>query len=195
MAILAVCQVFVTQGADLFRASLPIVDSSLTLVTGSYFTNGSYAGTYTNWVGANTNYNVGTATNGFYPASIAAGSNVVNIIPINVSGGKDVAVQFSASATAATGATNTANLVLYQSTMNPVLAYDTATGSMTNATPITPFAELTIILTGTTSVSTNVNYSSTSTPAKGAVPYLYVYSIGVAAGAVLTNYSVFVRKE
>jgi hypothetical protein len=53
------------------------------------------------------------------------------------------------------------------------------------------FDTITLALNGTTMAVTNKVYSGSTTPAKGAMPYIYIYSVGCATGATLTNYSVW----
>ena len=148
-------------------------------------------------------------TNGFYPQSIATGITTNNLVPIQcaapatalggggnpngVLSGSSLALQFSGAATATNGSgTYTATFVVYSSVMPPALSTGGTNGACYNANQMQLFDTITLPLSTAAGVvaTTNKVYSSGSTPAKGALPYLYIYSIG-ASGATLTNYSVW----
>ena len=102
-----------------------------------------------------------------------------------------IAVQSAATATNGSG-TYTATFVVYASVMPPALSTGGTNGACYNANQMQLFDTITLPLSTAAGVvaTTNKVYSSGSTPAKGALPYLYIYSIG-ASGATLTNYSVW----
>ena len=148
-----------------------------------------------------------TVTNGLYPQAIGSAITTNNLVMVQCSApaamfggggspngvlvGNSLALQFSAQATAATGSTNTATFVLYSSVMPPSISVGTNGAAASNANPMQVFDTVVLLLNGTTTSSTNKVYTSATTPAKGATPFVYIYSIGCAAGATLTNYSVW----
>jgi len=140
------------------------------------------------------------ATNGLYGQSIqsvAASSALVvtetNLVPLTPGGmiDKDCVIQFTAAATAATGATNTIVWNLSASVL-PVTITNSIYGQNASANPRGTLESVTLVLNGTTAVSTNITLSPALLPAVANGENLYLESIGVVAGATATNYSVAV---
>lgn len=129
-------------------------------------------------------------TNGLFPCSIAHDKTITGYIPIPMVPGADsLAIQFSATA----GDTTNVELVLRASCYPPSLGMSAASGSAgmyTNANPDQTFDTITLAV-GTSGVTvTNKVYSSTT---KGALPYIYIYSIKSGVGTVswISNYTVW----
>ena len=146
-----------------------------------------------NSVSGATNYTT-TATNGVYPAAISGNTTVTNLVQVNpgVQPDGDIVIQLTAAATSA----STTNVTFQLSdsvlpiyiTNNPSVGYNQAT------LPRSLLTNLVLVLNGTTPVTTNIVLSKFSpTPiANGLSIYLESITMGAAATAQLTNYSVVV---
>jgi hypothetical protein len=184
LASLAVLAVGLTvQAADILRMA-PVVNQVYAVVDS--------AG------GANTNLAATYATNGFYPQSIVNSINVTNHIVIPVVG-NNLALQFNAGAL---GGASTAILTLKYAVTPPKLTINNGgvpvsygMGGWTNSSPMTPFATITLATTGTGIQSTNVFWSSSTTPQIGAIPYVIIEKITAGATYDCTNYSVWVNNR
>jgi hypothetical protein len=160
-----------------------------------YGTGSAIINSQSTWV---TNTAVGLVTNGFYPPYIVGTNTCTNLVLLNPGGSlpgadKDIVIQFTAAATAAT----TTNVVftLTATVGNPIsITNAPATGWNGSAAPRGVFSTQTLALNGTTPVTTNVVFSPAVAPyfANGLNLYLETIQMGVAATACLTNYSVTV---
>jgi hypothetical protein len=152
-------------------------------------------------------------TNGLYPQSISSGVTTNNLVLVNCAApatvfggggspngvllGNSLALQFNGAATATNGGgAYTATYVLYASVQPPSLSTGGTNGACYNANGMQLFDTVTLALSGVpgTITVTNKVYSVSTTPGKGAIPYIYIYSIG-ASGATLTNYSVWANSQ
>lgn len=129
-----------------------------------------------------------------WSSSVAASTSYTNVTLVSGAGARDLALQF----TVADVGLSTSNVVW-------ALARNVQGGSPTSASGaglnLEVFAYVTNTLTGTTASTKVVNLTSTAnTPTgvgvvtsftKGAIPYVYVYSVTVPAATTLTNFSVY----
>ena len=117
----------------------------------------------------------------------AIAAATTNLTLVSSPGSKDLALQFSASLMATNASSVT---VIWQ------LARSVSGGSSTNLNGSPMVLDLfatvtnTVAVNGTTSPPQIVNYGAGTTPAKGAIPFVYVYSCTPSGGTV-TNASVY----
>ena len=137
-------------------------------------------------------------TNGLYPFAIAHDTNLVGLVQLTGPGnnGNSLAIQFSAQG----GDSTNAVLVLYASSYPPTPVMGIggtlncpSAGLYTNNSPWQIFDTINLALSATAITTTNKVYTSSTTPAKGALPYIYIYSIGSGVGAAssVSNYQVW----
>jgi hypothetical protein len=132
-------------------------------------------------------------TNGLYTASITNGteSNIVLLNPGAPNTDQDTVIQLTAQANAAT--TSNAVFVISSSALPITITNSASTGAAQSANPRGTFTTYTLVLNGTTAVTTNIVLSHYSTPAVGRGLNLYLESIqNTSLTALLTNYSVAV---
>ena len=143
----------------------------------------------------NTNVAASYATNGLYPLSIAATIPVTNHVVIPQVG-KDLCMTLTAGAV---GGASTCVFTFQATCVPPSLSYNNGTsasygwGGYTNSQPMTPFTTVTLATTGTGIQSTNVWYSSSSTPVLGALPYVILEKVTAGASYPATNIAVWVN--
>ena len=132
-------------------------------------------------------------TNGLYTASITNGteSNIILLNPGAPNTDQDTVIQLTAQANAAT--TSNAVFVISSSALPITITNSASTGAAQSANTRGTFATYTLVLNGTTAVTTNIVLSHYSTPAVGRGLNLYLESIqNTSLTALLTNYSVAV---
>jgi hypothetical protein len=139
------------------------------------------------------NASTATATNGVYSSSIAGATTESNIIQINPGSNPhgSLVLQLTASATAAS--TSNAVFVITSSALPIAITNAATSGVAGSASPRGTFATYTLVLNGTTPVTTNIVLTGSSTPSVANGLNLYLESIqNTHATALLTNYSVVV---
>lgn len=133
------------------------------------------------------------ATNYLYPQAITnvTVTNLIRLTPQNSTVGKPISVQFTASSSAAS--TSNVVFVISQATSTITLTNAT-TGQVASANPRSTYMTINLALNGTTPVTTNVTFSTASTPPYGGGTVLYLESIGCPSliTGYVTNYSVTV---
>ena len=135
-------------------------------------------------------------TNGLYPNSVAAVTTATNLVLLNPGSfyaDRDISLQFTAAATAAS--TTNAVFVLTATTANIAITNNAANGWAQSASPRSTYLTVTLPLNGTTAVCTNIVLSPASTPAFANGVNLYLETVAMGAGtASLTNYSITVAQ-
>lgn len=144
-----------------------------------------------------TNTSFGSTTNGIWPNFIPPSTIVTNVTKVSTTGGKDVAIQFSA---APLGANDNSNIVVQ---IGRNISGDAPTNAAGTGCRIEWFATLTNQLSLVAGQQTTVCYlygaANATTygdvPGDGACTTFYVNYINVPALTTLTNYQIFVNSQ
>ena len=161
------------QAANINDVNKPIINSSSTTAT---------------------NLNFGTTTNGIWPSYIPASTSFTNITRIDVSGGKDLAIEFNCSSSQ-----QSASNIVFQ--IGRSVSGGIPTNAIGTGTKIEWFATATNTLPNVANqISTSVYLygppqAAGSNYGEGACTAFYIGYVTVPALTTLTNYSVYVRSQ
>jgi hypothetical protein len=133
-----------------------------------------------------------TLANQIWPTSIAASTYVTNVTAIAVNGGKDLALQFIASATTTNG--GTVNFQIGRSVAPVAITNSVATGAAIEWVGTVSLVLPANTATSAATVTTNF-YSATANTLGGGYPYAYIGYIQTPANVTLTNYSVYANAK
>jgi hypothetical protein len=135
------------------------------------------------------------ATNGLYTAGLAASTtetNLISITPGNIVDG-DLVLQLTATGVTAASTNGSAVFVITGSVLPITITNNATTFVNQSSTVRGTFATVSLALNGTATVTTNIVYSKSSTPAVANGLSLYLESVqNSSSSGALTNYSAVV---